>query len=439
MIVDCFTFFDEFDVLELHLRTLEDVVDRFVICEAPFTFRGTPKPLHLADNVERIARWRDRVTLLRYDGPPSNDPWQNEWGQRDFLAQGLTDCAPGDLVLIGDCDEIPDPRNVAARPRTQRILAHRMMMAEGYVNRLAPGTWDGTRAVRAGDLQYFAGLSDVRKRPEAERDVIEGGWHFTSLGGAAVMERKLRTFSHVEYDIPYFRDRRRLEMTYAGDASAWRPVDDRLPLPLRDAQRWAPFIWDAAGAVEPARARALEHAHGCFAYVDGGARSVAVLAHEADAWAEAGTARFGGAFSGVFSNVAALAARGRDACVVIDGLGRFPRSTLAALAASGTRVVAFAANARSFEVFGRVLHGGAPFPAGRAIGRAEAESAARDAGFTLAAADRAFTYKLTIPVNPDTSAGATVDCFTFKTATADELYDFLADAFVFVLHPPAED
>ncbi len=50
-----------------------------------------------------------------------------------------------------------------------------------------------------------------------------------------------------------------------------------------------------------------------------------------------------------------------------------------------------------------------------------------------------FTYKLTIPVNPDTSDGVTVDRFAFKTATPDELYDFLADAFVFVLDPPAED
>ncbi len=363
MIVDCFTFFDEFDVLELHLRTLEDAVDRFVICEAPFTFRGAPKPLHLAAHPERVARWRDRITLLCYDAPASADPWLNEWGQRDFLMRGLTDCAPDDLVLIGDCDEIPDPRNAAERPRTQRILAHRMMMAEGYVNRIAPGPWDGTRSVRAGDLTHFAGLSDIRKRPSAEYDVVEGGWHFTSLGGAAVMERKLRTFSHVEYDIPYFRDRRRLEITYAGDASAWRPVDDRLPLPLRDARRWAPFIWDAGAAIEPVRARALEHAHGCFAYVAGDARSVAVLAREPRAWNEAGTARFGDAFAGVFSDAGALGARGRDAYVVVDGLGEFPPATLAELATAGVRAVTFVANARSFEVFGRVLHSaGAGFP-----------------------------------------------------------------------------
>ena len=94
MIVDCFTFFDEFDLLELRLRILGGVVDRFVLCEAPFTFRGDPKPLHFASAPpERFARWRERITVLAYPGPADENPWQNEWGQRDYLATGLTGCA----------------------------------------------------------------------------------------------------------------------------------------------------------------------------------------------------------------------------------------------------------------------------------------------------------------------------------------------------------
>ena len=33
MIYDCFTFFNELDLLEIRLNTLNDVVDRFVIAE----------------------------------------------------------------------------------------------------------------------------------------------------------------------------------------------------------------------------------------------------------------------------------------------------------------------------------------------------------------------------------------------------------------------
>ena len=38
MIYDCFTFRDEFDMLEIRLRILDRVVDKFVICEADRTF-----------------------------------------------------------------------------------------------------------------------------------------------------------------------------------------------------------------------------------------------------------------------------------------------------------------------------------------------------------------------------------------------------------------
>src|SRR5271170_855459 len=109
MIVDCFTFFDELDLLELRLEILDGVVDRFVLCEAPFTFRGEPKPLTYAGAAGRFARWRERIVPLVYPHAADPNPWLNEWGQRDYLITGLADCNDADLVLIGDCDEIPDP------------------------------------------------------------------------------------------------------------------------------------------------------------------------------------------------------------------------------------------------------------------------------------------------------------------------------------------
>lgn len=55
MIIDCFTFFNELDVLEIRLRELDGVVDRFVLVEATLTHQGKPKPLLYAENKERFA------------------------------------------------------------------------------------------------------------------------------------------------------------------------------------------------------------------------------------------------------------------------------------------------------------------------------------------------------------------------------------------------
>ena len=442
MIVDCFTFSDELDLLELRLRVLEDVVDRFVVCEAPFTFRGRPKPLHFAALAsERFARWRDRITALAYPGPPDADPWRNEWAQRDFLATALTDCAADDVILIGDCDEIPDPRNVTRRPAADGILVHRMMMSQGYVNRVtAEGAcvWNGTRAILPAALARYGSLSEVRKANADALGRVEGGWHFTSLGGAEAMERKLGSYSHVELDIPYFRDRRRLEAAYASTGECvWVPLDGRFPPALRDDPRWRELVWErpAAGGA-PA---GLEHAHGALAYVPAGATRVAVLASEPTAWETAGRERLGGAFAGIYPSAAALRAASPDAdWIVVDGLERRPPGELGQLAGSRASLVAFAANARSLEVFRRVMDGSGGFPPGRALGRAEHEAHIAAAGFRVVTAERVFSRKLALPLTDVPLQNAVIDGFAFAEIAAGALHDFLSDAFLFTLAPAAE-
>ena len=61
LVVDTFMMSDELDMLECRLTELEGVVDLFVIAEADVTHSGAPKPFHYADNVDRFARWADRI------------------------------------------------------------------------------------------------------------------------------------------------------------------------------------------------------------------------------------------------------------------------------------------------------------------------------------------------------------------------------------------
>ena len=46
-IYDCFTFYNEFDLLELRLTELYNYVDYFVIVEADTTFTNRPKPFQV--------------------------------------------------------------------------------------------------------------------------------------------------------------------------------------------------------------------------------------------------------------------------------------------------------------------------------------------------------------------------------------------------------
>lgn len=55
MTYDCCSFFNELDILEIRLNTLNEVVDKFVLVEATWTHTGKPKPLHFEDNKTRFA------------------------------------------------------------------------------------------------------------------------------------------------------------------------------------------------------------------------------------------------------------------------------------------------------------------------------------------------------------------------------------------------
>ena len=61
-VIDCFTFNDELVLLEVRLRLLDSVVDRFVLVEADLTHQGAPKNLIFLENAHQFARWRDKIT-----------------------------------------------------------------------------------------------------------------------------------------------------------------------------------------------------------------------------------------------------------------------------------------------------------------------------------------------------------------------------------------
>ena len=55
-VYDCFIFYNELDLLEIRLKTLDSVVDHFVLVEATKTHRGKDKPLYFEENKERFKK-----------------------------------------------------------------------------------------------------------------------------------------------------------------------------------------------------------------------------------------------------------------------------------------------------------------------------------------------------------------------------------------------
>ena len=107
MIYDCFTFFNEFDILEIRLHEMDSWVDRFVLVESAETFSGIAKPLWFDENKHRFEDFLPKIDhVIAPVVSKSTDAWARQEGQRDCAKKMLASCADDDLILIGDVDEI---------------------------------------------------------------------------------------------------------------------------------------------------------------------------------------------------------------------------------------------------------------------------------------------------------------------------------------------
>ncbi len=90
MIYDCFTYFNEIELLELRLKTLSDAVDYFVLVEANKSHAGEDKEFHFENNKNRVAEYLDKIIHVKvYDMPGSDNAWDREGHQRNCIVRGM--------------------------------------------------------------------------------------------------------------------------------------------------------------------------------------------------------------------------------------------------------------------------------------------------------------------------------------------------------------
>jgi hypothetical protein len=107
-VYDCFSFFNELDVLEIRLNELDKYVDYFVLVEMTVTHKGDPKPLYFEQNKKRFDKFLHKIIhIVVADYPQVNDPWIREHYQRNCIERGLNNCNNNDIIIISDVDEIP--------------------------------------------------------------------------------------------------------------------------------------------------------------------------------------------------------------------------------------------------------------------------------------------------------------------------------------------
>lgn len=219
-IYDCFTFYNELDLLEIRLAELYNHVDRFVIVEANTTFTNKPKPWNFLENFDRFSQYKDKLRYVQVtDMPGDTDPWVNERFQRNAIMLGLNDLDSDDLVMITDVDEIVRGSAVDhMRASDQTLFALRMPIYNFKFNyiKINPDRYNiwGMAARRSAfndilpnslrDLRFSFFNAPYQFKNNGCEVVEHGGWHFTYMGDNAVLRDKAQSFSHQEVNNPEF-------------------------------------------------------------------------------------------------------------------------------------------------------------------------------------------------------------------------------------------
>lgn len=223
MVFDCFTFFNELELLEVRLHTLAPYVDAFVLCEANRTFQGAEKPYIFSQSRPIFGEIKNRpgsnptvhgptgkpVYIIRADLAGldgGEDPWKREAAQRRAItdALALLRLDGRDRIILSDVDEIPNLEPFSFYPpdlwQSDPIIAWKQDLYYYWVN-MRCWQWVGPVSCTWHTLvnQFRCDMQALRDyRHEAPYE-IPGGWHFSFLGGAEAIKRKIEAFSHTEY------------------------------------------------------------------------------------------------------------------------------------------------------------------------------------------------------------------------------------------------
>lgn len=215
-IYDGFTFFNELDLLEIRFEELYNHVDYFIIVESDHTFTNIPKPYYFEENKDRFVKFSDKIIHIKIKSNKSDDPWKNEFEQRNNILQGCTDAADNDLIIISDVDEIPRP-NIISSMRTSNNDVYALYTPFFYYKFNYVSTHEecylpiiisakvsivkthGVQTIRE-TRRYFSNKPFQYENYNC-KVIHHAGWHFGYMGDSEFIKHKLVSFSHsVEID-----------------------------------------------------------------------------------------------------------------------------------------------------------------------------------------------------------------------------------------------
>jgi len=216
MIIDCFIFYNELDLLNYRLNLLNNVVDYFVIVESRYTFTGKEKQLFYNENKYLFKNIHEKIIhIIVNDLPykyPDMNTWENEYFQRNVISRGISsinNLSDNDFIIISDLDEIPDPNTLYKIKKGDIVLDNitslEMDLYYYNLNTKFEDKWIRSKIMSYKKyIEIKMSCNDIRDSSSSK--IPNGGWHLCYFGDEYFIQNKIQNFSHQELNNSNFTD-----------------------------------------------------------------------------------------------------------------------------------------------------------------------------------------------------------------------------------------
>jgi beta-1,4-mannosyl-glycoprotein beta-1,4-N-acetylglucosaminyltransferase len=239
MIYDCFTYFNEKEILEIRINELAPLKPIHVLIESKFTFTGKDKKLEYSCGDIKY----ENVIEFCAEVPNNGNPWDNEFAQRNYIKEALKSFNPNDddIIIISDVDEIPSCEAVKKYSLEMGQTFLMMNHYGGYLNLIyGRNSWPYCKITTWGLLKNTTPNS-VRLDGADTAVLQNAGWHFGWMGGIDRAVTKFKSFSHQEPEIQQYSDYENLKQRLEKGQSIFGnefieicEIDESYPLYLRE-------------------------------------------------------------------------------------------------------------------------------------------------------------------------------------------------------------
>jgi beta-1,4-mannosyl-glycoprotein beta-1,4-N-acetylglucosaminyltransferase len=204
MIYDCFLYNGENECLETRIKELSGLPVMHILVEGSHTFTNIKRRSTMPMKFALMANMYHCIVQM----PLFDNPWDNEKYQRNCIADSLVNvgCFDDDVVIISDCDEIPNAK--AVEEYLNKGSGRMKLAMDDYVlhiNQLV-----GKQEWIKPDIMQFKDLTNSTPdliRNSGAPTLSNGGWHFSWLGEMERILDKFASFSHQEEAVQSFADR----------------------------------------------------------------------------------------------------------------------------------------------------------------------------------------------------------------------------------------